>query len=351
MTFFPRDSLNYLTTRKLYEDAADHNLSDFSVKLSSGSAIKVHSLILSTKSDVLANMINGNFKEKNEKTLQFPTFSDFAVEKFIRFLYGLEFSKHNVSMDVAMELLKIGEMYNVASLTNAAGVVIKDLLTKENVFDIWKFSKNRNDLNLMDKCGEFVVANFDRTSLLEDDKMKELPELSYWILKFENNRSKRNVIKVSAPRTFISFNLKKSVDSSLSFTTDRPIKVTGVGVSMLPGSSVMIEIKIGDFVHKTASEVVNNTNIDCVPVMFKEESIWGSTHVVKVSVTGSGAGITCTLDHASKHPVPNAKSGRCEFVKNVMCYENCDTCGDAVKFQITKSSSSSLIHEIYFSPF
>jgi len=339
--------LNYLTTRRLFKDAANDNISDFSVKLSSGSTIKVHSLILSTKSDVLANMINGDFKEKDEKTLQFPTFSDDAVEKFIKFLYGFELCKDDVDLDIAKELVQIGGMYNVMSLSDAAGVVIKDLLTKENVFDLWKLSQEVNALSLRDKCGEFIVDNFDRKILLQDAKIKELPELSFWILNFDCFKKDKSVIRFTAPRTYVSFNKECSVQTSIEFNTNSMIKVTGVGVSILPGSSVTIELEMGEFVHKT--EIVNNTNIDCVPVMFKDESKGNYTHVVKVSVTGSGAGISCSMDHRIKEGIPDRyRIDTYEFKKTVMCTDVCGRCKESVTFKFTKIPGSSIIQEIYF---
>jgi len=298
---------------------------------------------LSSKSEVLAKLTSGDFKEKEEKILRFPEFSDDAVEKFIKFLYGFEFSKDDVNMDVAKELMRIGEMYNVASLTDAAGVVIKDLLTKENVFEVWKFCKEINVANIMDRCGEFVVQNFDSKTLHENEKILE-GWMFCWMFNFAKNDQQKNVMRFSAPRTYVSFNKESSARSSINFYANVPIKVTGVGVSILPGSSVTVEMKIGEFVQKT--DVVNNTNVDCVPVMFEEgsrikERPYNCCHV-EVSITGVGVGISCTLDPKLKL----SEGGVYVYQKTVQA--SCGKCLKEVTFKRVALGGACNIQEIYF---
>merc|ERR1712098_16995 len=162
--------------------------------------------------------------------------------------------------------------------------------------------------------------------------------LLHWILNFDNTNYKKSVMRFCAPRTYVSFNKDSSVQSSLTIETNKYIKVTGVGVSMLPGSSVTVEIEMGEFVQKT--EVVNNTNIDCVPVMFKDEAKGKRSHIIKVSVTGSGAGISCSLD-------PELKESY-YYKKTVDCHNVCGNCTKTVTFSIMENKGSRLIQEIYF---
>ena len=120
-----------------------------------------------------------------------------------------------------------------------------------------------------------------------------------------------------------------------------PITVTGVGVSILPGSSVTVEIKIGEFVRKT--DVVNNTNVDCVPVMFEEESRFKKKgFYVEVSITGVGVGISCTLD-----PKLRQLKGRgYEYQKTVQA--SCGKCPKVVEFRDIELDGACNIQEIYF---
>merc|ERR1712058_48166 len=196
-------------------------------------------------------------------------------------------------------------------------------------------------------CGEFVVQNFDSKTLHENEKILE-GWMFCWMFNFSKNDQHKNVMRFSAPRTYVSFNKDSSTRSSINFHASVPIKVTGVGVSILPGSSVTVEIKMGEYLNETVvvnkTDVVNNTNVDCVPVMFEEESRIkkrGNRFYVEVSITGVGVGISCTLDPELK--VYGDECGG--YQKTVQA--SCGKCPKEVKFRNIWLGGACNVQEIY----
>lgn len=349
MTQAPSNSLFFLSARNLCGKHVE-GLSEFSVKLKNGSLIKVHTYILSSKSDVLANMVKGDFKEKKEKTIQFPNFSDHAVKTFIKFLYGFNLRKEDLKLDIVKELLQIGEMYNVKSLTNAASVAMNDYLTKENVFELWKFCKDINAEDSLKTCGEFVVKNFDRKTLHKNEKILKLPELLCWMLNYDqtNHQRSSSIFRACGPRKLINFSQDTSapISSSLSFVVDADIDVTGVGILILPGSEIFVEVKIDQFIFKT--EVFNYTDKECFPVLFNgvKKAQKGVQMKVMVNIIGSGAGVPCHLDVG----VTKYTSGGTKYKKEVSCLSVSGNSRTLVhrKFSCIELGGSCLIQEIYF---
>jgi len=343
----PRNNLFFLSTRKLYGNHVE-GLTEFSVKLKSGSIIPVHTYILSSKSDVLATMINGDFKEKKEKCLKFPNYSDDAVKVFIKFLYGFELKKEDVKLDTVKELLLIGEMLFVKSLTDAASVTMKDYLTKENVFELWKFCNDINAKDALKTCGEFVVKHFDRKTLHKNEKILKLPELLCWMLNYDgpNHESSTSTLRACGSRKLISFSQDTPTLSSFSFSPDYDVDVSGVGISILPGSEVSVEVKIDQFVFKT--EVYNHTDNECFPVMFKgvQTAKRWMPMKVNVSIIGTGAGVSCHLDVG----LTKYNSGGTKYKKEVTSrrISNLSPLSTTRKFCSIEIGGSCLIQEIYF---
>ena len=173
---------------KLFESR--DNDGDFSVKLKDTSTkpVKIHSWVLNLHSEVLGKMTTADFKEKTEKLIEFPKYSDYAVEAFIKFLYGFELELHltkndddddeNVNYETAFELIEMGGVYGVREVQLAAADLTKKYLTKENVFETMQICKE-NDLDVaVDFCAKFATMNFSKKEILESGVIMKLPEIA-----------------------------------------------------------------------------------------------------------------------------------------------------------------------------
>jgi len=249
---------------KMYENWEN---ADFVVKSIDGTETRVHSFILIQASEVLEKMVTGDFKEKNEKMIELPN-TDAVISLFVRFLYGFELQKKEVGLEVAKELLVMAGVYDVKGLKNAVGFLMNDLLSKENVFDMWTFSiKNEAD-DAKDECGKYIVANFKRGTLIETGKLKELPDLGNWIVEDDYRRSNKSIFSIFYSDEYVEFSSEPMKCSLQLCFRGEGVYLTGIGLSILPGCDVEVEIQ---FMGKTLKHhVVNNTVKDRVPIIFEQ---------------------------------------------------------------------------------
>jgi len=274
------------SVHKMYENRDN---ADFVVKSIDGKETRVHSFLLIQASEVLEKMVTGDFKEKNEKMIELPN-NDSVVALFVRFLYGFELPKEEVDVEVAKELLVMAGVYDVQGLRTAVGFLMKDLLSKENVFDMWTFSIKYEADNAKDACGKYIVANFDRKSLIEDGKLEEVPSLASWIVKYDYNwnRSNESTINIFDSNEYVEFSSEPMKCSLQWWVEGEGVYLTGIGLSILPGSDVEVEIQ---FVDKTLKHhVVNNTNKERVPIIFEEAIKTVKRAIVSMSLSLVGVG-------------------------------------------------------------
>ena len=81
----------------------------------------------------------------------------------------------------------MADMYEIPLLKDAVGDLLKNYLTKENVFDLWTFSHDNNVVDMKELCGEFINKNYDRATLINEGKI-DLPDLAKWIIKDDQLR-------------------------------------------------------------------------------------------------------------------------------------------------------------------
>jgi len=290
------------SVHKMYENRDN---ADFVVKSIDGKETRVHSFLLIQASEVLEKMVTGDFKEKNEKMIELPN-NDAVIALFVRFLYGFELPKEEVDIEVAKELLIMAGVYDVQGLKKAVGFLLNGLISKENVFDMWTFSiKNEAD-DAKDECGKYIVANFERRTLIETGKLKELPDLGNWIVEDDYRRSNKSNFNIFNSNEYVAFS-SKPITCSLQLIVDSrecvdvahgeaEVNLTGIGLSILPGSNVEVEIQ---FMGKTLKHhVVNNTVKDRVPIIF-EEPIKTSNSAYHMSLSLIGVGL-CEVGKVEK---------------------------------------------------
>jgi len=272
------------SVHKMYENRDN---ADFVVKSIDGKETRVHSFLLIQASEVLEKMVTGDFKEKNEKMIELPN-NDAVVALFVRFLYGFELPKEEVDIEVAKELLIMAGVYDVQGLKKAVGFLLNGLISKENVFDMWTFSiKNEAD-DAKDECGKYIVANFERRTLIETGKLKELPDLGNWIVEDDYRRSNKSIFSIFYSDEYVEFSSEPMKCSLQLCFRGEGVYLTGIGLSILPGSDVEVEIQ---FVDKTLKHhVVNNTNKERVPIIFEEAIKTVKRAIVSMSLSLVGVG-------------------------------------------------------------
>ena len=105
---------------KCFQDLYDQRERDGDFAIVCGhQEISVHSFVISARSEVLRKTITLDFKEKQTGKIQMDPFEK-SVKAFVQFLYGvLELKK--LEVETLLELMQMGEMYNVPGLAPAAG--------------------------------------------------------------------------------------------------------------------------------------------------------------------------------------------------------------------------------------
>ena len=212
MALFAANSL-LKSIHKIFENRENDVNADFVLKYNDGSETKVHSLILIQASEVLAKMVTGDFKEKSEKIIQFPENNDATVALFVRFLYGFEMPKKEVDVEVAKELLLMAELYELPGLKDNVGFIMNDLLTKENVFDMWIFSNTHKAGYSKETCGKYIVTNFDRDNLIKTGKLVEIPDLANWVIEDDHCRNIKSVLSIFESNGYVLFSGEPNVCS------------------------------------------------------------------------------------------------------------------------------------------
>jgi len=318
------------SVHKMFENREN---ADFVVKSIDGKETKVHSFILIQASEVLEKMVTGDFKEKNRKIIELPN-NDAVIALFVRFLYGFELPKKKVGLEVAKELLLMAGVYDVEGLKNAVGFLMKDLLNKENVFDVWTLSVKNEAGDTKDVCGKYIVDNFDRQTMIETGMLKELPDLGHWIVAEDYRRSNKSIFNIFDSNEYVAFS-SEPIKCSLQLAFPIDINLTGIGLSILPGSN--IEVKIQFMGKDMKHHVVNNAKKDRVrvPIIFEEPIIAHKHAYYQMSLSLVGVGL-CQVGKVEK------SSEKIQLI-------NVKTMSTSTPEIFVKSASGSLcIAELYF---
>ena len=121
--------------------------------------------------------MSGNFREKEEKRIEMKTFSDEAVELFVKFLYGYELEEDDINANyidnnialahrnaieirLATDLIEMGGYYNVPNLQSAAATLLLKHITPENMVEIMNFVKTHNPEGPARICSEYIAKKF-----------------------------------------------------------------------------------------------------------------------------------------------------------------------------------------------
>uniref|UniRef100_A0A914PXH2 BTB domain-containing protein n=1 Tax=Panagrolaimus davidi TaxID=227884 RepID=A0A914PXH2_9BILA len=113
--------------------------------------IKVHKLVLQTKSNVFRAIFNSKMKESIKNKVEITDFLFEVVETGIKMMYDCNFET-SLSIDYLMELLQFFDKYNIPSLKLIAQISVS------NVCRLTNASILSNSLILKNKCIDFISA-------------------------------------------------------------------------------------------------------------------------------------------------------------------------------------------------
>ena len=145
--------------------------------------IPVHSFVLSARSEVLGKSVTLDFKEKETGKIHLEFVTEKSVKAFVQFLYGvLELKKLDV--ESLLELIQMGELYNVAGLSPAADSQLAQLISEENVFGILEISEANcyKHTHLKIHCLDFIAKNIQIESLVKNNKLHQFPDLAVYLI-------------------------------------------------------------------------------------------------------------------------------------------------------------------------
>uniref|UniRef100_A0A914Q4I0 BTB domain-containing protein n=1 Tax=Panagrolaimus davidi TaxID=227884 RepID=A0A914Q4I0_9BILA len=121
--------------------------------------IKVHKLVLQTKSNVFRAMLNSKMKESIENNVEIIDFSFNIVETGIRMIYHCNFET-SLSIDDQLSLLQFFDKYNLLSLKDKVESRLIAQISAANVCRFTNFSILSNSPKLKTNCMKFLMDSF-----------------------------------------------------------------------------------------------------------------------------------------------------------------------------------------------
>ena len=138
---------------------------DVIVKSQDGTEHRAHSVVLSSASTFLENLLAGPFLEggqvREEKPVEIAA-SEAAVSALLDYVYGGQPEAH---MEDSLELLRLADAYGLPELAAAMEAGLRSALTTAPVASVLKLLEQTRTQGLYDlqaACEEKVAANFER---------------------------------------------------------------------------------------------------------------------------------------------------------------------------------------------
>ncbi|KAL7303409.1 hypothetical protein TKK_0004593 [Trichogramma kaykai] len=144
----------------------DENLSDIKLRTASGKEIPAHKLMLATASPVFKAMFTLDMLEKKSQSVNMIDISYEAAIEMLRYIYTG--SIENGEFSLAMELLLVGEKYQLEGLKNKCEKILSLELSSENAVDILKVANKCNMSSLKKNAVDFIKQYMSVSSDSDD---------------------------------------------------------------------------------------------------------------------------------------------------------------------------------------
>jgi hypothetical protein len=129
-------------------------LAKFELKTSDGEAMKVHKVVLATRSPVFFAMLNNDMQEAEKGIANVPDFDSKLMKEVLRFIYCNEVEDLN---EIAHDLVFAAEKYQLDGLKDMFIDSMISTLTTENVLKILLISERVSESKkLFFKCSDLI---------------------------------------------------------------------------------------------------------------------------------------------------------------------------------------------------
>ena len=149
-------------------------------------------------------------------------------------------------------------MCGLDCLQKAVTSVFEKNLNKTNVFKVLEILK-KNQVS-SEEVRNFVVNNFDKKELLQNDLLEKFPEIAVSMVK--KDEAMKDIVNIfvletttlRGPNTgpIVQIGPNTSINECLQFSFNKSWMIYGIGLTLLPGTTVNVKVsidKIPDFRH------------------------------------------------------------------------------------------------------
>jgi len=140
--------------------------------------VKVHRIILATRSPAFSAMLESDMVERRSGRVEIKDFGKNIVEALVQFIYT---AKVDENFEDVVELMKIGHKYLIKSLVEECGKKIAREISKENVLELGVLADIYSAQGLQQTCAKFVVTN-SKEVLGGDDWEKQLKDYPMFLV-------------------------------------------------------------------------------------------------------------------------------------------------------------------------
>jgi len=155
-----------------------------------GQSFDCHMVILAARSPVFKAMFQSNMKEKQTQTVNIDDFKAEVVGEMLNFIYTGNVSSQDAILDIASELLKVADKYQLDLLKNICEESLCSILKVNNCVEYLVLGDMYDTLKLKEKALRLVVENAD--SIINTDVFrdffKQKPELALEVTKALNKK-------------------------------------------------------------------------------------------------------------------------------------------------------------------
>ena len=164
------------TLGKSFQTSLENGLlSDYEI-ITNSSKIKCHRIILASRSKFFLNLFQSNMIDSNENSITLTDFDDNLIKIAIEFIYTDTLKTKKCSGAELIELMNVGNYLEIQNFSNIISNKIENILSKENIFEIYKKAFEFNFEEVQKTCIDFFIINFKE--LIAHPKFLELPKNS-----------------------------------------------------------------------------------------------------------------------------------------------------------------------------